>query len=95
MYYLYILRSSTSGRLYTGSTDDPRRRLHDHAAGNTPSTRGRGPWELAYLEEHPNRTAALRRERYLKSLVGGPEKFRLIAEVTDEQRDEWRSLVNE
>jgi putative endonuclease len=89
MYYLYILRSLSTGRLYTDTTDDPARRLRDHAAGNTPSTRARGPWELAYLEEHPDRRTALRRERHLKSLEGGPEKFRLVAAVTTEQPQAW------
>src|SRR5688500_18344416 len=93
-YYLYILRSRTTGRLYTGTTDNLIRRLRDHTAGNTPSTRGRGPWELVYLEEHLDRRSALQRERYLKSLPGGPEKFQLVASVTVEQLATWQSQFN-
>jgi putative endonuclease len=91
MYYLYILRSKTTGRLYTGTTDDIARRIRDHHLGNTASTKGRGPWELVYLEEHPDRATALQRERQLKSLEGGSEKFRLVATATEEQRQRWRA----
>jgi putative endonuclease len=95
MYYLYILRSVKTGRLYTGTTNDPGRRLRDHRLGNTASTRNRGPWELVYLEEFPDRSAALARERQLKSLQGGPEKFELVANVQPEQLAAWRARFGE
>src|SRR5687767_6539774 len=88
--HVYILRNQTAGRLYTGASTDLRRRLCDHTCGNTPTTRGKGPWDLVYVEAWPDRRAALRRERHLKSLEGGPEKFRLVAEASEEQRAEWR-----
>jgi predicted GIY-YIG superfamily endonuclease len=50
MAFLYILESLTTGRFYVGSTSDLDRRMEEHARGHSPSTRGRGPWKLAYRE---------------------------------------------
>src|SRR5690606_12001083 len=44
-FHVYILQSKTSGRLYIGHTQDLERRMQEHAAGQTRSTRGRGPWK--------------------------------------------------
>jgi putative endonuclease len=92
MYYLYILRSKKTQRLYTGTTDDLRRRVRDHHLGNTPSTRGKGPWYIVYVEEVPDRSTALRRERYLKSLAGSVEKQALLKGVTEDQLVRWQNL---
>ena len=64
--FLYILQSETSGKFYVGSTNDLERRLSEHARGHTPSTRGRGPWKLAYKEEHATLLEARRRETEIK-----------------------------
>ncbi|MGH9804388.1 MAG: GIY-YIG nuclease family protein [Candidatus Acidiferrales bacterium] len=77
--FVYILRNETSGRHYIGSTNDMRRRLADHARGNTPSTRNRGPWKLVYSEECRDLTAARKREREIKSFKGGL-KFKALFE---------------
>ncbi len=69
--FVYILRNLSSGRHYIGSTTDLRRRLADHQRGNTPSTRKRGPWRLAYSEELLDLKAARKREREIKSYKGG------------------------
>ena len=68
-WYVYILRCG-DGTLYTGVTDDVQRRLAAHRAGKGAKyTRGRGPLELAYTEEQPDRSAALRREIQVKKLT--------------------------
>ena len=68
-WFVYILRCG-DGTLYTGATDDLERRLAAHRAGKGAKyTRGRGPLELAYREEQPDRSAALRREYQLKRLT--------------------------
>ncbi|MBO5340083.1 MAG: GIY-YIG nuclease family protein [Oscillospiraceae bacterium] len=57
------------GSLYTGITDDVQRRLEAHRAGKGAKyTRGRGPLELAYTEEQPDKAAALRREYEIKQM---------------------------
>ena len=81
---VYILRSLKDGGLYTGSSGDLKRRFAEHARGRVASTRHRRPLELVYVEEQEERLSATKRERYLKSLEGGPEKFRLVASQTDE-----------
>ena len=77
-WFVYILRCG-DGTLYTGTTQDPVRRLAQHAAGRGARyTRGRGPFTLVYLEECPDRSQALRRERSVKRLPA-PAKAELIA----------------
>lgn len=67
-YILYILRCG-DGTLYTGITNDLRRRLAAHRSGRGAKyTRGRGPLTLVYRETCPDRSAALRREREVKAL---------------------------
>jgi putative endonuclease len=67
MYYLYILFSSKTGKFYIGSTDNPEARLKHHNAGATPSTKSGAPfWEIKYIENFTDRTAALKRELEIK-----------------------------
>lgn len=77
-WYVYILRCG-DGTLYTGVTDDLPRRLAAHRAGKGAKyTRGRGPLELVYQEQVPDKSAALRREYQIKRLTK-QEKEGLIA----------------
>lgn len=67
-WYVYMLRCG-DGTLYTGITDDIGKRLAAHRAGKGAKyTRGRGPLELAYIEEQPDKSTALRREIFIKKL---------------------------
>ena len=76
-WYVYILRCG-DGTLYTGITDDIPRRLAAHRAGKGAKyTRGRGPLELVYTEQVPDKSAALRREYQIKRLTR-QEKEKLI-----------------
>ena len=76
-WYVYILRCGDN-TLYTGITDDVPRRLAAHRAGTGAKyTRGRGPLELVYTEQLPDKSAALRREIEIKRLRRA-EKERLI-----------------
>ena len=77
-WYVYILRCG-DGTLYTGITDDIPRRLAVHRVGKGAKyTRGRGPLELVYQEQVPDKSAALRREFQIKRLTRR-EKEALIA----------------
>ena len=64
---VYVLRSKTSGRYYIGCAQDPDVRLDQHNSGANKSTRGRGPWTLAYVEWHDSLALARARETRLKS----------------------------
>ena len=68
MWYVYMLRCGDDS-LYTGITDDVPRRLAAHRAGKGAKyTRGRGPLELVYQEEQPDKSSALKREIAIKRL---------------------------
>lgn len=76
-YFVYILRCKDH-TLYTGTTDDVDRRFAAHSAGKGAKyTRGRGPLELLYREECPDKSSALKREIAIKNLTRD-EKLRLI-----------------
>lgn len=66
--FVYMLRCK-DGSLYTGWTNDMEHRLAMHNSGRGAKyTRGRGPLELVYSEELPDKEAALRRECAIKKL---------------------------
>lgn len=66
--FVYMLRCK-DGSLYTGWTNDLEHRLAMHSSGRGAKyTRGRGPVELVYSEELPDKEAALRRECAIKKL---------------------------
>ena len=68
MWIVYILQCR-DGTLYTGITNHFSRRLAAHNRGRGAKyTRGRGPLELVYVEEQPDKSAALRREWEIKRL---------------------------
>jgi len=68
--------------LYTGWTTDVDRRLKAHNAGRGAKyTRERGPVRLVYVEEMPNRRAAMKRELEIKRMRRA-KKLTLIANVS-------------
>ncbi len=69
-YYTYILKSGKDGKLYTGSTNDLRKRLKQHNNGLSTHTKGRGPFEVIYYEACLSEEKARSRELYLKSGMG-------------------------
>lgn len=71
MYYTYVLKSEKSGRLYTGATNDLRKRLVLHNTGKSTFTKKDRPYKLIYYEACTNKEDAFAREEYLKS---GPGK---------------------
>ena len=78
MYYVYILQSLKTEKLYIGHTDNLTRRLKEHNAGRGGKyTQQNAPWTLLYSESHPDRSSAAKRERYLKSTRGSQEKKEL------------------
>ena len=80
MYHLYVFRSESDGRLYTGVTGDLKRRLAEHNRGKVRSTARRRPLILIYSESFESEPAAMQRERFFKTPEGGALKQRLIEE---------------
>ena len=68
--YVYILKSSVTGRHYIGSTRNLETRMKAHNAGRVRSTKSGKPYHLLYREEFSNYTDARKRENYLKSGPG-------------------------
>jgi putative endonuclease len=70
MFYVYVLRSEKSGLLYTGSTNDLRKRFNQHNSGKSAYTAKRGPYKLIYYEACSDEGDARTREIYLKTAMG-------------------------
>ena len=67
MFYTYILKSKKDGKMYTGYTNNLRKRFKQHADGKSTYTKSRGPYELVYYEACLEEEDARSRESYLKS----------------------------
>ena len=79
MYYVYILKCCDS-TLYTGITTDLQKRLATHNSGKGAKyTRSRLPVELAYQEQQPDKSSALKREIEIKKLTRA-QKLQLISQ---------------
>lgn len=70
MYYNYVLKSEKDGKRYIGFTDDLKKRLDEHNKGLNKSTKYRKPLVLIYYEACLNKKAAIKREKYLKTMWG-------------------------
>jgi putative endonuclease len=67
-YYCYMVECQ-DGSYYTGWSNDPKRREKQHNQGHGARyTRQHGPVHLVYVEEVPDHSSALKRERAIKSL---------------------------
>lgn len=65
---VYILKCKDD-TLYTGYTNDLKQRLIKHHEGKGAKyTRGRGPFEVVYIEKHKTKQAALKKEYQIKQL---------------------------
>ena len=78
MFTTYVLLSKVSRRLYTGPTSDLERRLEQHNADVSTSTKNRGPWQLVHQENFLTLAEAVRRERYLKTGKGREELKQIL-----------------
>ncbi len=66
--WICYLLSCADGTLYCGITNDLEKRVAAHnGAEGAKYTRGRTPVQLVYAESCPDKSAALRRERQIKS----------------------------
>ena len=71
-YYTYIIISEKDHKCYTGFTSNIDIRLKQHCVGTkgTPSTLGRGPFKLLFVQVCKSKIEAIRLEKYLKSGIG-------------------------
>ena len=66
MYYVYILKSLKTSKIYIGFTGDLRKRFVEHNSGQSLSTKYGMPWKLAYYEAYTSEQDAKIRENNLK-----------------------------
>jgi putative endonuclease len=69
MFYVYLLLLNNK-QLYTGYTDDLRRRIAEHKAGKVKFTSQRLPIKLIHCEAYILKSDAKRREKFLKTTEG-------------------------
>ena len=67
VFYVYIIHSQRMQRYYVGSAEIVEKRLQEHNAGKSTSTRAGIPWELIHTESFPTRSEAMLRERKIKA----------------------------
>ena len=66
-WYLYLLQSEVTKKIYTGISPQPIARLRKHNAGKgAKATRAGRPWVIVYLEPCGTKSCALRREAAIK-----------------------------
>ena len=69
-YRVYVLQN-WKRRRYIGFTENIALRVQQHNSGLTPSTRGKGPWELIWQSDRLELADARRLELNLKRQKGG------------------------
>ncbi len=70
MFYVYLLESKLNNELYTGYTNNLKRRIFEHNQKLNFSTKRLAPYRLIYYEACINKDDARRREKYLKTSSG-------------------------
>ena len=69
-YCVYVLLSENDQKRYVGFTKDLNSRISEHSRGLVKSTKNRRPLKLIHFEEFELKSAAMKRERFLKSGQG-------------------------
>lgn len=83
---VYILKCKDRS-LYTGYTTNLERRLDMHQSGKGAKyTRGRGPFQVMYIEKFQTKEEALKKEYEIKQMPR-KEKFQLI-------QDKLKEVIN-
>ncbi|MBI4057345.1 MAG: GIY-YIG nuclease family protein [Elusimicrobia bacterium] len=70
MWYVYVLKSQKDGTLYTGLTEDLKRRIKEHNSGKSDFTSKYKPFILIYYEAFIEKEDAVEEEQFLKSGYG-------------------------
>ena len=84
MYYVYVLKSLRTNRLYKGMTNSLDRRLGEHFSGKVMTTGHMLPAKLVFAELCNSRKEARKLEIYFKSGVGR-ETLAEVLELVDKQ----------
>ena len=89
--WIYILASDRNGTLYTGSTRELAKRVHEHREGLLAGfTRKYGVTKLVWFEAHESVAAAYKRETQIKRWR---RAWKL--ELIEKSNPQWRDLYEE
>ena len=90
-YYVYILTNEASTVLYTGVTNDLKRRVFEHRNHVVPGFASRfNVHRLVYYEMGGDISSAMKREKAIK---GGSRRRKM--QLVDEFNPTWRDLYDE
>ena len=94
MYYVYILANSTNTVIYTGVTNDLRRRIYEHREhlDSDSFTAKYNVTRLIYFDTTPDVTAAIEREKQIKGW-NRKRKNKLVASMNPEWIDLYDTLL--
>ena len=93
MYYVYILTNKTDSVMYTGVTNDLRRRLYEHKSELVDGfTKRYNLHKLVYFEEYSTATDAISREKQIKRWVRA-KKNQLVESINPTYRDLGDDLI--
>jgi len=70
MYFVYALSSLSKNYIYVGISKDVDRRFEEHNCGYERTTKPYRPFKIIMQETYPDRIAARKREKFLKSGEG-------------------------
>ena len=79
-FFVYILKSTSTGKFYIGQTQSLEERLKAHQEGNSTYTKNKGPWTLMAYQVCHSRSEAVVLERKLKNFKS---RERLEKWITD------------
>ena len=78
MHFVYVLYSLKDHRLYKGSSSNIQKRLLRHNSGGSKSTANRKPFVVVHIEQFENKSDALKRENFLKTVEGGSKLIKFL-----------------
>lgn len=81
MFYVYLIESKELGVVYTGQTNDLKKRYKEHKTGLSRYTKRASDWKLLYYEAYTSRSLAVKRESQLKRHAKAYQE--LIKRVSD------------
>jgi putative endonuclease len=91
-YYVYILSSKRNGTLYTGTTSDIIKRVHDHKNGLVEGfTKNYRVHNLVWYEMHSSVESAITREKQIKKW-NRAWKLKMIEKENPEWIDLFESI---
>jgi putative endonuclease len=90
-YYVYIMTNERNTVLYTGVTNDLKRRVYEHKEKLIDGfTKKYNVTKLVYYEVHEGAQGAISREKQLK---GGSRQKKI--ELVNSKNDTWRDLYDD